>query len=168
MASVGPEVSVVSLLHAKLVLLYKRFSGPGGIRSAPVAGPPVVNREDCRRGGGAFPYEPAAASPAVSLLLCWTGGQLNVQEDAAPRNMNTAIRGALWAACGRRVIHGPGLASLSCFYPLFVSLVNDVDAVVCRGGTRCVVVKREKLRRLCVLIPTGRSSTPEEKRLTSL
>lgn len=95
MASVGPEVSVVSLLYAKLVLLSQRLSGPGEICSAPVARTPVVNREDCRRGGAALSYKSPAASPAVSLLLCWTGGQLNVQEDAAPRNMNTAIQGAL-------------------------------------------------------------------------
>lgn len=28
------------------------------------------------------------AASAECLALCWTGGQLNVQEDAAPRNLN--------------------------------------------------------------------------------
>lgn len=42
----------------------------------------------------------AAFASAECLALCWTGGQLNVQEDAAPRNLNASCAERCWLCPG--------------------------------------------------------------------
>lgn len=88
MASVGPEVSVCSALSTTERLFLPRT--PSMLRE----------RRPFRQGHSPVLECDGSVSPCVFLLvicwaasaeclaLCWTGGQLNVQEDAAPRNLN--------------------------------------------------------------------------------
>lgn len=103
MASVGPEVSVCSALSTT-----ELFFIPHTLSISPVRRPfrgghsPVV---EC--GGSVSPcvflLVVCCLSSAECLALCWTGGQLNVQEDAAPRNLNDS--------CGERCWLCPGVCS---------------------------------------------------------
>lgn len=104
----------VSLIYAKLVLLPYCFPRP---RKCVPARQPGLRLWAGEMSVWRCRFVVNFPRPAWSvLLLCWTGGQLNVQEDAAPRNMN--------GPCGRIGGAWPGfthtwsrLMSLSCFCP---------------------------------------------------
>lgn len=100
MASVGPEVSVCSALSTTEPLFVPYTSPVSRERRPFRAGrSPAV---EC--GGSVSPRALllviCCLASAECLALCWTGGQLNVQEDAAPRNLNGSCAERCWLCPG--------------------------------------------------------------------
>lgn len=100
MASVGPEVSVCSALSTTEQLFIPHTPSE------------LPERRPFREGHSPVVECGGSVSPCVFLLvicclasaeclaLCWTGGQLNVQEDAAPRNLNDSCEERCWLCLG--------------------------------------------------------------------
>lgn len=133
MASVGPEVSVWAVSTPSLFYFHTVFRALENVLRAGSNKQPLVNGRIVGVGVW-FSRKLPAASTRLSLLLCWTGGQLNVQEDAAPRNMNDAS--------GRVVGSAPEfghtwswLTSLSCFCP-FLAVQNKLRTHCACGFSR--------------------------------
>lgn len=91
------------------------FSALRKICFIPTGGPAPCERPSrrCRTVGS---RQIGRCQPWSLLLLCWTGGQLNVQEDAAPRKMNTLCRHVVRFVPGSDYTWSR-VVSLSCLCP---------------------------------------------------